>query len=68
MSDSTTFDAAAFARAAAAAQDIDLPAEYLAGVTANIEVAFRLSRLFLDFGLPDDAEPSPVFDPAEGMR
>jgi hypothetical protein len=68
MADAPPPDAAGFALASAAAQGLPLPEAYLPGVTANIEVAFRLSRLFLDFGLPDDAEPSPVFDPAEGGR
>jgi hypothetical protein len=54
-------DIAAYARAMAAALDLPLTGEYAPQVEANLAVAFRLAPLFLDFPLPDDAEPAPVF-------
>lgn len=57
------FDPAAYARLMAETLDLPLPAEYAPEVEANLAVAFRLAPLFLDFALPDEAEPAPVFDP-----
>jgi hypothetical protein len=44
-----------------AALDLPLTPEYAPQVEASLAVAFRLAPLFLDFPLPDDAEPGPVF-------
>jgi hypothetical protein len=49
------------------AQALGLPLtpEYAPQVEANLALAFRLVQLVLDFPLPDEAEPAPVFS-AEG--
>jgi hypothetical protein len=57
----TPFDPAAYARAMADALKLPLTPDYAPQVEANLAVAFRLAPLFLDFPLPDDAEPAPVF-------
>jgi Protein of unknown function (DUF4089) len=59
--DAKAFDTTAFASLMAAALDLPLTPEYAPAVEANLAVAFRLAPLFLDFPLPDDAEPAPVF-------
>jgi Protein of unknown function (DUF4089) len=56
-----TFDAAAYARFMAEALALPLPPDYAPQVETNLTVAFRLAPLFLEFPLPDDAEPAPVF-------
>jgi Protein of unknown function (DUF4089) len=65
MSKDKPFDAAAYAKLMAEALDLPLTAEYAPAVEANLAVAFRLAPLFLDFPLPDDAEPAPVFTAGE---
>jgi len=45
----------------AKALGLPLTAEYAPQVEANLAVAFRLVQLVLDFPLPDEAEPAPVF-------
>jgi hypothetical protein len=54
-------DVKAYAEAMAKALDLPLPPEYAPQVEANLAVAFRLAPLFLEFPLPDEAEPAPVF-------
>jgi hypothetical protein len=61
VADPKTVDARAYAQAMAAALDLPLTPEYAPQVEANLAVAFRLAPLFLDFPLPDEAEPAPVF-------
>jgi hypothetical protein len=51
----------------AKALGLPLTAEYVPQVEANLAVAFRLVQLVLDFPLPDEAEPAPVFA-AQGNR
>jgi hypothetical protein len=41
--------------------DLPLSPEYAPATEENLAVAFKLAPLFLDFPLPDDAEPAPVF-------
>jgi hypothetical protein len=65
MSEGKPFDPAAYARHMAEALDLPLTPDYMPAVVANLAVAFRLAPLFLDFPLPDDAEPAPVFRPSE---
>ena len=48
----------------AAARMLDLPVEpaWKGAVKTNLDVTLRLAAaLFVDFPLPDDAEPTPVF-------
>jgi hypothetical protein len=59
------FDPATYARAMAEALHLPLPPEYAPQVETNLAIAFRLAPLFLDFPLPDDAEPAPVFSAGE---
>jgi hypothetical protein len=61
LPDPKTFDARAYAAQMAEALDLPLTPEYAPAVEENLAVAFRLAPLFLDFPLPDDAEPAPVF-------
>lgn len=61
MNDATEMDVKAYADTMAKALDLPLTAEYAPQVEANLALAFRLVQLVLDFPLPDDAEPAPVF-------
>jgi Protein of unknown function (DUF4089) len=65
MTSPKSFDPAAYAKLMADALDLPLTPDYAPAVEANLAVAFRLAPLFLDFPLPDDAEPAPVFKAAE---
>jgi hypothetical protein len=68
MSDLEAFDAAAYGSALAKALKLPLTPDCAPQVEANLAVAFRLAPLFLDFPLPDDAEPAPVFRAGEEKR
>jgi hypothetical protein len=65
LPDLKTFDARAYAAQMAQALDLPLTPDYAPALEENLAVAFRLATLFLDFPLPDDAEPAPVFVAAE---
>jgi hypothetical protein len=47
----------------AAARALELPIEpaWQGAIKTNLAVTLRLSSLYADFPLPDDAEPAPVF-------
>jgi hypothetical protein len=47
--------------AAARALDLPIALEWRGAVKANLAVTFALAGLFVDFPLPDEAEPAPVF-------
>jgi 1-carboxybiuret hydrolase subunit AtzG-like len=47
--------------AAARLLDLTLDPEWKPAVRAHLEVTLRLGTLVGDFGLPDEAEPAPVF-------
>ena len=68
MNDATEVDVKSYAVTMAKALDLPLTAAYAPQVEANLAVACRLAQLVLDFPLPDEAEPAPVFvaqgDPA----
>ena len=66
MAEPTIPDVKAYAAAMAEALGLPLTPDYSPEVEANLTVAFRLSRLFLDFPLPDESEPAPVFRAREG--
>jgi len=51
----------AYIDAAAQALGIPVQPEWKPAVRANLEVTFRLAALVGEKGLPDDAEPAPVF-------
>jgi hypothetical protein len=61
MNDATEVDMKTYADTMAKALGLPLIAEYTPQVEANLAVAFRLVQLVLDFPLPDEAEPAPVF-------
>jgi 1-carboxybiuret hydrolase subunit AtzG-like protein len=50
-----------FVEAAAAALGIPLEDAWKPAVKANLEVTLRHADMVAEFGLPDDAEPAPVF-------
>ena len=54
-------DLDAFIDAGTAALGIPLRGEWRDAVRLNLGVSFNLGRLVLEFPLPDDAEPAPVF-------
>jgi hypothetical protein len=68
MNDATEVDVKSYAVTMAKALDLPLTAAYAPQIEANLALAFRLVQLVLDFPLPDEAEPAPVFvaqgDPA----
>jgi hypothetical protein len=47
--------------AAARALDLAIAPEWRGAVKANLAVTFAFAELFVDFPLPDEAEPAPVF-------
>jgi hypothetical protein len=51
----------AFMAASAAALGLTIDPVWREAVRANLSVVFRMGDLVLDFALPDDAEPAPVF-------
>ena len=51
----------AFMDASAAVLGIVIAPEWRDAVRANLAVTFRLGALVLEFPLPDEAEPAPVF-------
>ena len=50
-----------FITAAAAILELPLDPAWQPAVRANLEVTLRLGRQVEQFGLPDDAEPAPIF-------
>lgn len=61
------FDAHGYAEAMAKALDLPLDHANREEVAKNLALAFRLAPLFLEFPLPDEAEPAPVFDAFEAQ-
>jgi 1-carboxybiuret hydrolase subunit AtzG-like len=47
--------------ASAQALELALDPEWRPAVRGNLDVTLRLAALFMDFPLPDEAEPAPVF-------
>lgn len=58
-----TFDVRAYVEAAAPLVGLSLDPSYLPGVILNIERIAQMAGLVMDFPLPDDTEPAPVFTP-----
>lgn len=54
-------DLDAFMDASALVLGITIAPEWRDAVRANLDVTFRLGALVMDFPLPDEAEPAPVF-------
>ena len=54
-------DPEAYSRLLADAMGLPLHQADLAEVTRNVALAFRLAASFMDYPLPDDAEPAAIF-------
>jgi len=50
-----------YIKAAAAALDLPLEAEWHSAIAANFAVTLKLANLVAEFPLPDEAEPAPIF-------
>lgn len=58
-----SFDARAYVEAAAQLVGLSFDPAYLPGVILNVERIAQMAGLVMDFPLPDDVEPAPVFTP-----
>ena len=61
------FDPHGYAETMAKALNLPLDQANREEVARNLALAFRLAPLFLEFALPDEAEPAPVFDAFEAQ-
>ncbi len=59
------FDPEAVIDAVAPMLGLTIEPVYRAGIVTNLAITARFAALVLDFPLGDDAEPAPVFRPAE---
>jgi hypothetical protein len=50
-----------FIAAAAHVLEIPLDPAWLPAIKSNLEVTLKHAALVAEFGLPDDAEPAPIF-------
>jgi hypothetical protein len=57
------FDADAYADAASAAIGLVIDPAFRPGVVQNLELLHRMAAAVMDFPLPEDTEPAPVFRP-----
>ncbi len=62
MSD-RTFDAEAYVDAAAMLIGLPLDPAHRPGVVLNLERIAQMAALVMEFALPDETEPAPVFKP-----
>jgi len=62
MSD-RTFDAKAYVDAAATLIGLPLDSAHRPGVVLNLERIAQMAALVMEFALPDETEPAPVFKP-----
>jgi hypothetical protein len=60
-----SIDPHAYAEMMAKALNLPLEQANRDEVAKNLALAFRLAPLFLEFPLPDEAEPAPVFNAFE---
>ena len=58
-----SFDVRAYVEAAAQLVGLSLDPAYLPGVILNVERIAQMAGLVMDFPLPDDTEPAPIFTP-----
>jgi hypothetical protein len=56
-------DSETYVKLAAEAIGLPIPQPYLAGTVLNFERSAALARLIMDFPLPAEVEPAPVFHP-----
>jgi hypothetical protein len=47
----------------AATVALPIPGEYLAGVVLNFERSAALAKVLMDFPLPMDVHPAPIYEP-----
>jgi Protein of unknown function (DUF4089) len=59
----TPFDAAAYVDALAMLTGLSLDPAHGPGVILNFERIAQMAGLVMEFPLPDDVEPAPVFSP-----
>jgi len=57
------FDAEAYLDSAAELIDLPIDAAHRPGVLLNLERIAQMGALVMDFDLPDETEPGPVFRP-----
>jgi hypothetical protein len=62
MSDET-FNAEAYVDAAAQLVRLPLDPAHRPGVVLNLERIAQMAALFMEFPLPDETEPAPIFEP-----
>lgn len=65
MAQNPLSDPVAYTRLMAEAVALPLDEADEAEVARNVALAFRLAASFMDFPLPDEAEPAAIFDPRE---
>ena len=58
-----SFDADAYVDAAAALIGLPIDPAHRPGVVLNLERIAQMAALVMDFPLPDETEPAPVFRP-----
>jgi len=58
-----TFDVERFVAASAAAIGLSIAPAHQPGVVANLERIAAMARLVMEFPLPEEIEPAPVFEP-----
>lgn len=56
-------DEESYVKAAAEAVGLPIAPEYLAGTVLNFQRSAALAKLVMDFPLPLEVEPAPVFRP-----
>jgi hypothetical protein len=57
------FDAEAYVDAAAALIGLSIDPAHRAGVVLNLERIAEMAAMVMEFPLPDETEPAPVFEP-----
>jgi hypothetical protein len=57
------FDAETYVDVVAALIGLPLDPEHRPGVALNVQRIAQMAALFMEFPLPDDIEPAPVFEP-----
>ena len=56
-------DTEKYVRLTAAAVGLPIPEEYMKGTVANFERSAALAKVLMDFPLPADTLPAPVYEP-----
>ena len=58
-----TFDAKAYVEAAAQLVGLSIDPAHLPGVILNLERIAEMASLVMEFPLPEETEPAPVYEP-----